>query len=95
MTQQLRATAHITEQDDAIYVAVIWSGVELDRPFTGGFRLMKGQMKLAQRLKRAIDDQQAYEDPEVVHDMNGQSYVEVRSLVLGKYMDADLKRLGY
>ena len=51
MTQQLRATAHITEQDDAIYVAVIWSGVELDRPFTGGFRLMKGQMKLAQGLQ--------------------------------------------
>lgn len=102
----LKPTATITTEvfsdmgpETRIHVEVTWGGADLDRPSTGGFILgpvsMSGKMKLAQRLVRAIDEGAVYTDPKVVKDVNGKTYVQAHCKVMGKYLNAALKRLGY
>lgn len=91
----LRATAVVTVQSDRIQVNVVWGGAELDRPTTYGFGLKANHAGLATRLKRAIDAQAVFTDPKIVNDVNGHTYVMAKCLVMGRYLNADLKRLGY
>ena len=91
----LTATANIIHRTDEIYVEVTWSGAPLDRPSTGGFGLKKSHLALANRLKRAIDAQAVHTDPEVKADTYGKTYVSARCRVLGRMLNADLKRLGF
>ncbi len=91
----LKATAVIREDAREITVDVIWSGEPLDRPHTGGFGLKLSHRALALRLKRAIDAQAVHVNPGVVKDVNGKSYVQADCRVLGRHMNADLRRIGY
>jgi hypothetical protein len=92
---QLKATATIREDDEGIHVDVTWSGVELDRPSTGGFGLKKTHRQLAERLKRAIDAGAVYPVATVARDVNQKTYVRADSKVGGRHLNADLRRLGY
>jgi hypothetical protein len=65
----------------------------VDRPSTHGFVL--GNKRTAQRLVNAINAQVVFDDPVIKTDINGRTYVAASSRVMGKYANADLKRLGY
>lgn len=91
----LKATAKITTDAESISVTAIWSGAEIDRPDVGGWGLGLNHRSLAERLARAIDAQAAFEAPALRTDINGHTYVEARRRVMGRTMNADLKRLGF
>jgi len=80
-----------------IQVSVETLEPKVDRPITGGWGLedTPRNQELAARLVKAINDGAAISDPEVRTDVNGKTFVNYRSNVLGKRMNADLKRLGY
>lgn len=81
------------DMGDGYTVHPIWSGV--DRPNVGGW--MVKDLAMARRLERAILDGAAFDQNriEVLTDVNGQTYVSAPHAVMGKRMNADLKRLGY
>lgn len=49
----------------------------------------------AERLTRAIHDGAVLVDPEVRTDVHGGRYVAARCLVMAKYINSDLRKLGY
>lgn len=69
----------------------VWAHV--DRPNTGGI-VVRGRA-LADRLARAIRDGVAITGDAVLVDNAGQTYVDARHHVLGRTVNADLRRLGY
>lgn len=71
-----------------------WTGVELDRPCTGGISTGTNR-KLAERLAAAINAGVVYTDPKVQKDVNGATYVQAGCKVFGRRLNADLKRLGF
>jgi hypothetical protein len=86
-------TADITpDADGGFHVNVIWDA-PVDRPCTRGY-LMRNR-KIADRLAAAINAGAVYVDPEIRTDINGHTYVQARSLVLGRYANADLRALGF
>jgi hypothetical protein len=50
---------------------------------------------LASRLARAVQAGVVLTNPVVKTDVNGKTYVSAESQVMGRHMNADLKRLGY
>lgn len=77
--------------DGFFKVAPIFSGV--DRPETFSWSV-RGQA-LADRLVRAIRAGVVCLGSAVQTDANGKTYVAFTSPVLGRTLNADLKRLGY
>jgi hypothetical protein len=73
-------------------VTPVWADV--DRPDSFGWSCGPNR-KLAERLQAAVLAGVALTDPEVRVDCNGATYVEAKSQVLGRIMNADLKRLGF
>ena len=73
-------------------VTATWDA-PVDRPSTHGFVLRN--KRTAQRLVNAINAQVVFDDPVIKTDVNGRTYVAASSRVMGKYANADLKRLGY
>lgn len=68
-----------------------WSGV--DRPCVGGWAVKDA--KMAQRLKAAILAGVVYYDAQVHTDTAGKTYVHAPARVLGRTMNADLRKLGF
>ncbi len=88
----LAPVAAVTDLPDGlIEVSPVWPGV--DRPITHGFVVAKPA--LAQRLACAINAGVVYADPSIATDVNGHTYVRAECRVMGKYANADLKRLGF
>jgi hypothetical protein len=83
----------VADQDDAGCFSVhpVWAGV--DRPDTGGW-LVRGK-RIADRLTLAIVAGAAVSPTGITTDRQGRTYVQTRSHVLGRTMNADLRRLGY
>lgn len=100
-TEALVPTGRIsTDPDGELSVSVVWSGgnAPIDRPDTGGWLIGPDspfRRKLAQRLVRAIDAGVVHSDPALVIDNYGHTYVSARRNVMGRRMNADLKRLGF
>jgi hypothetical protein len=69
----------------------VWAGV--DRPTTGG--MVCRDRKTANRLAAAIRAGKAYVPVAVKVDSYGHTYVETRANVLGRTLNADLRRLGF
>lgn len=76
---------------DGIHVSPSWHGV--DRPDTGGYAVRN--QRTADRLKAAMLAGVVYTDPEVVTDVNGKTFVSASRTVLGRRINADLRRLGF
>lgn len=75
-----------------------WSGVHVDRPNTGGIATGPGAKgrKLADRLAAATRAGRAFTDHRhITTDNAGQTYVCAHGTVMGKYLNADLKRIGF
>ena len=92
---KLVAKATVSRDSSRITVDITWSGAKLDRPCTGGFGLRANDQELAARLCAAINAQAVEVDPVVMRDVNGKTYVSSTSRVMGRRMNADLKRLGF
>jgi len=82
-------------EDEHPYLSVepIWRGV--DRPHVGGWGLPMNHRTLAERLKRAVEAGAAYRCVSKCVDVYGKSYINTGSEILGRHMNADLRRLGY
>lgn len=79
-----------------ISVFPVWEAdVPLDRPSPSGFGLRATDRKLAERLVAAIEAGVVYTDAEVKTDIYGQTYVCADAQVMGRYLNTDLKRLGF
>jgi len=82
-----------------ITVKVIWTPVDgtLDRQQTTSYSLSDTphHRKLASRLVKAIYAGAALPFKGIIKDVNGKSFVDCGMEVMGKYMNADLKRIGY
>jgi hypothetical protein len=89
----LRATAKITQGDDGFSVTIDWDA-NVDRKNTGGWSVGPDR-KLADRLAACVNAQKAFTNAHIDKDVNGKTYVAWTSQVLGRRMNADLKRLGF
>jgi hypothetical protein len=92
-------TARVERYDDPELgqgwrVDTLWPIEGLDRPHTHGY-VLGNNSRLADRLSRAIEDGAVYENPRIVRDVDGRTYVQAHAKVMGKYANADLRRLGY
>ena len=60
-----------------------------------GWTVKPTEIALARRLARAIETGVAFTAVEMKRDVNGKTYVSAAAQVLGRRMNADLKRLGF
>ena len=87
------ATVYISRAENELRVVTEWAGV--DRPVVHIFSLPATKISLAGRLVAAIKAGAIFIDPQVMVDVRGQTYVSHGITVIGRTMDADLKRLGF
>jgi hypothetical protein len=95
-TTTLTVAASVESHSDGYTVWADWTAadVTLDRPRTHG--ISTGRNKdLAERLAAAINAGAVYPDPEVRTDVYGATYVQASSRVMGRHLNADLRRLGF
>lgn len=88
---------------DSVLVRFTWHVEGLDRK--DGFGISTGRtetpaqrkraLALAARLVRAAEAGAVFTDHRVKRDVYGHTYVSARCRVMGKYLNADLKRLGF
>lgn len=82
----------ITPDEPGLFsVRTVWANV--DRPDGLGY-VVRGR-PLAERLARAITEGAVFYDVRARLDYNGLTFATHRSRVLGRMMNADLRRLGY
>ena len=81
------------DMPEHLSVHAIWTGV--DRFDVGGWTVGKNDVVLAERLQRAIIAGAAFCDIQILTDKNGQTYVGATSVILGRKMNADLRKLGF
>lgn len=89
------ATATRGEDGDWTVKAVFVSDVQVDRPNSRGWGLGPRHEALANRLVRAVNDGVIFSDFRKGTDDNGQTYLTATSNILGRTLNADLRRLGY
>lgn len=85
---------HIRSAPDKSFLEVcqIWEGV--DRAYVCGYSAGMNA-KLAQRLKKAMEDGVAYPFVKIAKDVHGKTYAETKYNVLARNMNSELKKLGY
>jgi hypothetical protein len=92
-TPVIISTSVTPDPEYGFSVRGVWGGVEVDIPDTPGYLIR--DRKLAERLAAAIRAGVVFVDPEVKTNVNGKTYVNARSTVLGRMVNADLRRLGH
>ena len=83
----------VTTGVDGIHVTV--TTPVADREDVYAWALSRKDGVLASRLARAVRDGVVLTNPVKKTDVNGKTYISVDSQILGRRMNADLKRLGY
>lgn len=68
-------------------------GHTINRPQSTGYRL--NSKPLARRMAAAMTAGLVFLDPEIQTGTTGDTYVTARATVLGRYANADLRKLGY
>jgi hypothetical protein len=76
---------------NAFTVTPIWSNI--DRASDGGWGV-RGRA-IAERLARALRAGVVCTNVRVCRDDNGKTYAQYESMVLGRYLNSDLKNLGF
>lgn len=94
-TQNLQPVAVIKTGGDDLFltVEVSYPNAGVDRPCTYGISVRRGS--LANRLVKAINAGVVMADAHIATDVHGQTYVAATCRVLGRRLNADLKRMGY
>jgi hypothetical protein len=90
----ITGTAKVEKRDGSIFITVVWNA-EVDRKNGGGWSVPGNRTNLAARLACAIDNQMAFTIKGIETDINGKTYVSWNSNVRGRYMDFDLKKIGF
>ena len=85
----------VTVTTDVDGVTVTVTTPVTDREDVYAWALPSKDGALASRLARAVQAGAVLTNPVVKTDVNGKTYVSVDSQVMGRHMNADLKRLGY
>ena len=85
--------ANVVRDEDGISVFVETVEPKLDRPQSRGWSVK--DEKMAARLSRAIEAGAVSPNPEVREDVNGETFMSCGVNVMGRRMNADLKRLGF
>ena len=67
----------------------------VDRPIVCSWSVSPDRLDLVGRLSKAIFSGKATPNPEVKTDVSGETYVDTDFVILGRTMNADLKRLGF
>jgi hypothetical protein len=62
---------------------------------TPGISVKKSNRSLVRRLVQAVEADAAFTKPTVLKDAAGKDFVSVQINVLGRYLSADLKKLGF
>lgn len=83
------------ERKTCLTHTVLWSWEGDERQGSHGGISCADKLKLAQRLKTAVEAGVVLTDPQWAINKLGQRYVSARVTVLGRTLNADLKRLGY
>ena len=91
------AVASMHAVDDTYIVSILWKSdnVVIDRPVGEGWVFKATQRRLAERLVKCIDAQGYLGKPILKRDKFGASYVHVHWDLIGRHMNADLKRRGF
>jgi hypothetical protein len=87
----------VTYSDGYNAVYIDWSDAKVDRPRTYSISTGHGPsgFRLGERLRDAIDAGAAVKFNRIAKDDDGETYVDAEVLVMGRYLNADLKRLGF
>jgi len=95
MSTDFTPTAVIETTDDGYTVWLEYRHANVDRPRTQGWGVKPTHYKLALRLARAIEAGAVVPIPAVRADVHGRTYVCGTATVLGRMLNADLRRLGF
>ena len=87
-------TATITTEANGSIIVQAYTTLDLDRKELLGWSAGKNAA-LAKRLVRAIEAGKALTSKGVGTDAYGNTYLITEARVMGRYMNADLKRLGF
>lgn len=88
-------TGIIVRQDGSdLSVWPVWTAPGIEGDLNRSGYAVKDR-KMADRLAKAIMAGAVYYDESVKYDVNGDPYVSASSRVLGRTMNADLRRLGF
>lgn len=87
------ASVDIYEDDTGLVIRQMWAGV--DRPEGYAMGLRYSDKALAERLRRAMLAGVACPGIGVRRDVLGKTYVATELNVIGRRLNADLKRLGF
>jgi hypothetical protein len=71
-------------------VSPIWAGV--DRPNVGGISV---PLRFVGRVVAALESGAAFESTKVVRDIDGKTYVEASSRIMGRHLERSLRAIGY
>lgn len=74
-------------------VKITIEGVDVDRRDFHGYAC--SSLAIARRMADAVNAQRVFYHPAVRTDVNGKTFVHAASHVLGRMMNADLRRLGF
>lgn len=83
----------ISSTKSEIVVTPVWRNVQRQTPYS--IALKPEDFKLAGRLKKAIEDGRVFTKVQAKVDANGKTYPSFDCAVMGRTLNADLKRLGY
>jgi len=94
-------TILINKRNDEIVCTPLWPNIKVDWIGTYSISLRKSDRLLAERYKRAVEDGKIYTNPRIVktrpHNPKDpqKTYVKSDGFVMAKYLNSDLKKLGY
>jgi len=83
---------------DGPYIDVkveIESGITLDSMFVTGWALNAKSMKLAERLKRAVEGGVIVTSCMIAYNIRGHSYLSATTVITRRIADSQLKKLGF
>lgn len=100
MPENVKFTTLVTEEHEPILgrrivVTAYAPELGLDRIQVAAWGLKPCHGVLAERLARAIEAGVVLKADEIKRDVNGKSYLSTSSAVLGRTLNADLRRLGF
>ena len=94
----LVATSEVIEMDGGKHLCVeVHTTADVDRKRVYGWMLKAtpSDQKLAAHLIQAIHAGKALTVGGILTDVNGKTYLNTNTMVTGRTMNADLKRLGF
>jgi hypothetical protein len=93
--QNVKFEARITKDTDSIHVEVFAPGIGLDRDRVYGWGLKPTHGTLAERLVKAVEAGKVLTATGVGTDIHNETYLQTSCRVLGRTLNADLRRLGF